>query len=258
VEEIRVRQTAGDSGDHKAKAPEPPRGKRAPSQPVLFSQKDVQRGEYFSAKVVSMNSFGTAPERPVRRPPANRHQHRTRIVTGQVHPPAGLPETPQQTFAFQMDAPRPSRGSAEPTRYCDAPVAPVAHRMIAAAFDLSMVLVALGLLVMLVYLSPAAEFITRKTLPYIGAFGVVLGFGYKMVWATADVDSPGTRWAHLKILNFDGVPPTRGQRLERLAGSVLSISAAGLGLIWALVDEETLSWHDHISKTFATPDLPQY
>jgi hypothetical protein len=25
-----------------------------------------------------------------------------------------------------------------------------------------------------------------------------------------------------------------------------------LGLLWALVDEETLSWHDHSSKTFLT------
>ena len=27
----------------------------------------------------------------------------------------------------------------------------------------------------------------------------------------------------------------------------------GLGLVWALVDEENLTWHDHISKTFPTP-----
>jgi len=24
-------------------------------------------------------------------------------------------------------------------------------------------------------------------------------------------------------------------------------------LVWALVDEENLTWHDHISKTFPTP-----
>jgi hypothetical protein len=233
------------------------RGRRAPSQPVLFSQKDLQQGEHFTAKVLSMDSFGVAPERPIRRP-ANRNVHRTRVVTGRVHPPVGPPGTPQQTFAFQMEAPRPGPVPVEPTRYCDAPVAPVAHRMIAAAFDLSMILVALGLLVMLVYLSPAGDSISKKTLPYIGGFGVLLGFGYKLVWAMADVDSPGTGWAHLRILNFDGVPPTRGQRIERFAGSVLSLAAAGLGLLWALVDEETLSWHDHISKTFATSDLPRF
>jgi len=28
---------------------------------------------------------------------------------------------------------------------------------------------------------------------------------------------------------------------------VLSMASAGLGLVWALVDEENLTWHDHIS-----------
>jgi hypothetical protein len=36
-------------------------------------------------------------------------------------------------------------------------------------------------------------------------------------------------------------------------GSFLSYTVGGLGLVWALVDEEQLAWHDHISKTFPTP-----
>jgi hypothetical protein len=32
--------------------------------------------------------------------------------------------------------------------------------------------------------------------------------------------------------------------------------AGGLGIVWILVDEEQLAWHDHISKTFPTPDIP--
>jgi len=32
----------------------------------------------------------------------------------------------------------------------------------------------------------------------------------------------------------------------------LSLCSLGLGLVWALVDEESLTWHDHISKTFPT------
>jgi hypothetical protein len=39
----------------------------------------------------------------------------------------------------------------------------------------------------------------------------------------------------------------------RQLASVLSLISAGLGLVWALVDEENLTWHDHISKTFPTP-----
>jgi hypothetical protein len=39
--------------------------------------------------------------------------------------------------------------------------------------------------------------------------------------------------------------------MRQLAG-LLSVVSAGLGLVWALVDEENLTWHDHISKTFPT------
>jgi hypothetical protein len=33
----------------------------------------------------------------------------------------------------------------------------------------------------------------------------------------------------------------------------VSFIAAGIGLLWALVDEERLTWHDYMSKTFPTP-----
>ena len=38
----------------------------------------------------------------------------------------------------------------------------------------------------------------------------------------------------------------------RLGGSVLSFLAAGIGLVWSLVDEDRLTWQDHISSTFPT------
>jgi uncharacterized RDD family membrane protein YckC len=61
------------------------------------------------------------------------------------------------------------------------------------------------------------------------------------------------RFAGLKLVDFDGHPPDREQRGLRQLASLLSIVSAGLGLVWALVDEENLAWHDHISKTFPTP-----
>ena len=48
--------------------------------------------------------------------------------------------------------------------------------------------------------------------------------------------------------------PTFEQRFKRLVASILSLAAAGLGLLWALADEEKLTWHDHISRTFVTID----
>ena len=61
------------------------------------------------------------------------------------------------------------------------------------------------------------------------------------------------RWAGLRLVNFDCAPPNRGERVHRMVTSCISAAAAGLGLAWALVDEERLTWHDHMSKTFPSP-----
>jgi hypothetical protein len=63
------------------------------------------------------------------------------------------------------------------------------------------------------------------------------------------------RFAGLRLVDFDGRSPERHQRMRRQLASLLSVLSAGLGLAWALVDEENLTWHDHISKTFPTPGM---
>ena len=41
--------------------------------------------------------------------------------------------------------------------------------------------------------------------------------------------------------------------LARTIGACVSVIAVGIGFAWALVDEERLTWHDYISKTFPSP-----
>jgi uncharacterized RDD family membrane protein YckC len=95
--------------------------------------------------------------------------------------------------------------------------------------------------------------LTKQTLPFYAAIAAVFALLYKMLWCLADGDTAGMRWAQLRLVNFDGQIPDREQRMFRVAAGCLSFMAAGLGVMWALVDEESLTWHDHISKTFPTP-----
>ena len=85
------------------------------------------------------------------------------------------------------------------------------------------------------------------------AVACLIAFFYKFLWLLAEKDSPGMKWVNLRLVDFDNRPPTRSQRAWRLGGACLSVASAGLGLIWALADEEKLTWHDHLSKTFPTP-----
>jgi uncharacterized RDD family membrane protein YckC len=137
--------------------------------------------------------------------------------------------------------------------YCDAPVALPAHRMIAAAFDASMVLIAVGIFLGIFFLSGGMLMLSKENAPFLISVAVLLGLFYRCLWVLGNGESPGMRFAGLRLVNFDGRSPDRDQRAFRQASSLLSFLSAGLGLVWALVDEENLTWHDHISKTFPTP-----
>ena len=136
--------------------------------------------------------------------------------------------------------------------FCEAPVAQPGYRVLAALVDLSWILIGLGLFIVTVLFLGVDVVINRQTAPFLIAVGVVVMLFYRAVWYFANADTPGMRFAGLRLVDFDGRPPDREQRGLRQIASMLSLVAAGLGLVWALVDEETLTWHDHISKTFPT------
>jgi uncharacterized RDD family membrane protein YckC len=163
---------------------------------------------------------------------------------------------PQQAFQFIGE---PAQAASGDVIFCDAPVALPAHRMMAAAMDTSLVLIGAGVLLGVFLLGQSlfagGELVlNRQTVPFLLGVVAVLALFYRMLWCIADGDTPGMRFAGLKLVDFDGRRPNREMRSLRQAASLLSLLSVGLGLVWALVDEENLTWHDHISKTFPTAD----
>jgi uncharacterized RDD family membrane protein YckC len=136
--------------------------------------------------------------------------------------------------------------------YCDAPVALPAHRMIAAMFDAAMVLLAAGLVMGIFAIAGGSAAIMAGNAVFFLAVTGILALFYRFLWCLANGDTPGMRFAGLRLVDFDGRVPDRERRGMRQVAGILSLISAGLGLVWALVDEESLTWHDHISKTFPT------
>ena len=75
---------------------------------------------------------------------------------------------------------------------------------------------------------------------------------YGILWIWAGRETIGMRMTGLRLIDFDGLQPGRRDRVLRSLAACLSFCAGGIGLLWALVDEEKLAWHDHMSKTFPT------
>lgn len=159
----------------------------------------------------------------------------------------------QQSLEFVLPNPRATKNAAEPVIYCDAPVAVPTHRIMATALDWSMIIAALGVFLVTFDLFGGDVVLNKHTVPLFGGIALVLGLFYHFLFCVCGGDTAGMYWTQLRLLNFDGQLPDREQRAYRLAGGCVSLLAAGLGLIWALVDEESLTWHDHMSKTFPSP-----
>lgn len=169
-------------------------------------------------------------------------------------------ESQQSLDFYAAGGGQPPNGTPlEAVIYCDVPVALPAHRSIAAVFDAAMVLLGVGLFLGIFVLVPAVFGIGSgvgsmnggNAMVFLCVAGVIALF-YRFLWCIANGDTPGLRFAGLRLVDFDGRVPDRERRGMRQVAGLLSVISAGLGLVWALVDEENLTWHDHISKTFPT------
>jgi uncharacterized RDD family membrane protein YckC len=136
--------------------------------------------------------------------------------------------------------------------FCDQPVATPTHRLVASAIDGSLILFGFGVLVTMVEMLGGS--FGAGELQWIGlaaTLGLVSMF-YGLIWAIAGRETAGMQYTDLQLITFDGFQLDARSRALRFASTWLSFCSGGLGLLWAVADEESLTWHDHISKTFPT------
>jgi uncharacterized RDD family membrane protein YckC len=78
----------------------------------------------------------------------------------------------------------------------------------------------------------------------------VIAVIYHALFFTLAEGTPGMKYAGVSLCTFDDELPTRAQLRGRLAALLLSVLPVGLGLAWAIFDEEHLTWHDRLSRTY--------
>src|SRR5258706_3952215 len=95
----------------------------------------------------------------------------------------------QQRLDFEVLSPLDTQ--MEAVISCDAPVALPSHRMIAAAMDLSIVVIALGVCFGIFLVAGSAASFSRQNLPLFLGVGVALEVLYRLLWVLGNGDSPG-------------------------------------------------------------------
>jgi uncharacterized RDD family membrane protein YckC len=130
------------------------------------------------------------------------------------------------------------------------PVASLEDRRIAAVIDLACLLFAYGGF-MALFSSLGGQFSATKlnAVVYAATFAVVY-LQYFALFTIFGGTTPGMMFRGLQVASFSGAPPSPRQYLLRSLGYVLSAAAVFAGFAWSWWDEDHLTWHDRISRTY--------
>jgi uncharacterized RDD family membrane protein YckC len=130
------------------------------------------------------------------------------------------------------------------------PVASLEDRRLAALIDLVCLLFAYGGFLAL-FSSLGGQFtLSKLTAAVYGATFAIVYLQYFALFTVFGGTTPGMMFRGLQVASFNGAPPSPRQLLLRSLGYVLSASACFTGFLWAWWDEDALTWHDRISRTY--------
>ena len=128
--------------------------------------------------------------------------------------------------------------------------APFGLRAMAALVDLALT----GVLFVAVTLAAGSTLqsqVAIRPMEFIAALAfcgiAALYEGFFLIFAGT---TPGMRYAGIRLRTFDDEMPGRVQLRRRLLATLVSLLPVGLGLLWAIFDEDHLCWHDRISRTY--------
>ncbi len=137
-------------------------------------------------------------------------------------------------------------------------VAPIHRRLIAAMVD-GMLVVTTGTAAGAVFIETIARLThtprALHTTPPIAALIaagalVLLGLTYLILFFTYAESTPGMRYARIALCTFSDENPSRKAMRRRILHLALAALPCGIGLLWAFVDEDFLSWHDRLSRMY--------
>lgn len=135
-------------------------------------------------------------------------------------------------------------------------VAPVSLRLMSAMVDLCIVVAAFVVFAG-VAVTTAAHLIPggiqmavpTAAISMVGSV-VLLGLLYQLLFFTFSDATPGMRYARIGLCTMSDENPSRAAMRRRIVALVLSSASLGMGVLWALLDDERLGWHDRISRMY--------
>ncbi len=108
---------------------------------------------------------------------------------------------------------------------------------------------------LMVFVAVAAHFAQRfpsgitAATSAAGAFAIFFPL-YQLLFFTLSDQTPGMRYARIGLCTFTDENPSRAAIRRRILAQLVALCPFGLGILWALLDEDGLGWHDRISRMY--------
>ncbi len=130
-------------------------------------------------------------------------------------------------------------------------LAPIQLRLMAALLDGGLVFGSF-LIAVLVFVSCTAHAPSGKAACVVAllALGVLATFYGWLFMSFGGGSTPGMRYARIALCTFADENPTRRELQSRVPATALALLPLGLGVFWAMLDEERLGWHDRMTRTY--------
>jgi len=169
--------------------------------------------------------------------------------------PALPPAAPEWTSSIHLDA----HTVTEPVASADAPVlasllppqtAPLQLRVMSAMVD--GIFVAAAALAFVAAYARAGGSIPLGVPAALSVLAilVVIHILYQLLFFTFSDETPGMRYARIGLCTFNDENPTRKDMRRRIFAQLVAICPLGIGILWILLDDDALGWHDRISRMY--------
>lgn len=220
---------------------------RSASPPEFAAQQPVA-ATHSGAKIIEFPRFGWAPSPPAPDQLAEPVMDRPRIleVPEVAPPPPALGGITIEPAKVEEPEKRPG---------IDIPLqrVPFGRRMLASLIDGAIVGAASVLYGFIFWKIALARPPQIQLIALAAVIPCSLWAAYQYLLIVYAGTTPGLRLARLQLSRFDGTPTRRSLRRWRVLASFLSAASLGMGYVWLFLDEDTLCWHDRITRTYLAP-----
>jgi uncharacterized RDD family membrane protein YckC len=172
-------------------------------------------------------------------------------------PESALPSVYGPLFAnIQLDIEKeePVRSDSRPDIDIPLQVAMINQRVFGGIVDAGTVLAGYAAFAAVFYKMASNIEFTKPAILAALAIPAIFWMVYQYVFLTYAGQTPGMMLAHMSLVNFEGGRPDQRRRRQRAISMIVSLISGGVGFGWALLDPDTLCWHDSISRTYVTQE----